>query len=59
MHIYNGINAVVFILKLAPVFNRAEVVAKSKNSGGLNSAEYALFAFACLKLLFIFCIFHR
>ena len=58
MHIHNGINAVVVILKLAPVFDRAEIVAEGENAGGLNAAEYALFALRFLCLFFIFNVFH-
>lgn len=59
VHIYDRIDAVIVVLKRTPVLYRTEVVAESKNAGGLDSAEYAFFAFGLLCRLFIFNVFHN
>ena len=48
VHIYDGVDAVIFFLQLLPVADGPQIVAESDLSAGLNTREHDLFTFCCL-----------
>ena len=47
MKVHYTVNAVVIILKGAPVADRSEIVSQCETTGGLNAAKHGFFRFFC------------